>query len=90
MSLFSSSVIHLFDMLLMKMIIVSLTGPPFEHFVREVCGWGVDETRGAKGDMVVIPINKENEAKGTVVKEEVKFERKFCPYHDHTKVAAVC
>lgn len=26
--------------------------------------------------MIVIPINKENEAKGTVVKEDVKFERK--------------
>ncbi|KAL8808765.1 MAG: hypothetical protein Q9223_003429 [Gallowayella weberi] len=53
---------------------LGLTGPPFEHFVREVCGWGVDDTRGPKG-MVVIPINKENEAKGTVVKEEVKFEQ---------------
>ncbi len=33
--------------------------------------------------MVVIPINKENEAKGTVVKEDVKFERKstFVIYH---------
>lgn len=54
---------------------VGLSGPTFEHFVSEVCGWGVDDTRGVKG-MVVIPINKENEAKGTVVKEEVKFDRK--------------
>ncbi|KAI4280699.1 MAG: hypothetical protein L6R38_004246 [Xanthoria sp. 2 TBL-2021] len=53
---------------------LGLTGAPFEHFVREVCGWGVDDTRGAKG-MIVIPINKENEAKGTVVKEDVKFEQ---------------
>lgn len=29
--------------------------------------------------MIVIPINKENEAKGTVVKEDVKFERKSTP-----------
>ncbi|KAL8729861.1 MAG: hypothetical protein Q9181_004849 [Wetmoreana brouardii] len=54
---------------------LSLTGPPFEHFIREVCGWGTDETKGGKGGMVVIPINKENEAKGTVVKEEVKFDQ---------------
>ncbi|KAL8844435.1 MAG: hypothetical protein Q9205_002639 [Flavoplaca limonia] len=53
---------------------LGLTGPPFEHFVREVCGWGVDDTRGAKG-MVVIPTNKENEAKSTVVKEDVRFEQ---------------
>ncbi|KAL8695864.1 MAG: hypothetical protein Q9201_007928 [Fulgogasparrea decipioides] len=54
---------------------LSLTGPPFEHFIREVCGWGIDETKGGKGGMVIIPINKENEAKGTVVKEEVKFDQ---------------
>ena len=77
---------------LMNMICatVSLTGPPFEHFIREVCGWGIDETRGAKGGMVVIPINKENEAKGTVVKEEVKFDREFSShlYHDPKKSRA--
>ncbi|KAI4234976.1 MAG: hypothetical protein LQ352_008139 [Teloschistes flavicans] len=54
---------------------LSLTGPPFEHFIQEVCGWGVDETQGGKGGMVIIPVNKENEAKGTVVKEEVKFDQ---------------
>ncbi|KAI4204323.1 MAG: hypothetical protein LQ350_001303 [Teloschistes chrysophthalmus] len=54
---------------------LALAGGGFEHFVREVCGWGVDETRGGKGGMVVIPVNKENEAKGTVVKEEVKFDQ---------------
>ncbi|KAL8708797.1 MAG: hypothetical protein Q9220_006358 [cf. Caloplaca sp. 1 TL-2023] len=53
---------------------LGLTGPPFEHFVQEVCGWGVDDTQGVKA-MIVIPINKENEAKGTVVKEEVKFDQ---------------
>lgn len=51
---------------------LGLEGEKFEHFVVEVCGWGVDGTRG----VVVVPVNKENEAKGTVVREEVKFERK--------------
>lgn len=50
----------------------------FEHFVREVCGWGVDDVSvdggGGKGK-VVIPVNKENEARGTVVREEVRFDR---------------
>ncbi|KAI4188785.1 MAG: hypothetical protein L6R41_001905, partial [Letrouitia leprolyta] len=49
----------------------------FEHFVREVCGWGVDDVSvdggGGKGK-VVIPVNKENEARGTVVREEVRFD----------------
>lgn len=36
----------------------------------EICGWGVD----AEG-VVSVPVNKENEAKGTVVREEVKFEQ---------------
>lgn len=58
---------------------LALSGAGFEHFVREVCGWGVDETGGGKGGMVVIPVNKENEAKGTVIKEEVKFDRKSLP-----------
>lgn len=54
------------------LFVVGLSGQQFEHFVGEVCGWGVDSTRG----MVVVPVNKENEAKGTVVREEVKFDRK--------------
>jgi translation initiation factor 3 subunit K len=36
-----------------------------------VCGWNID---GAK---IKVPINKDNEAKGTVVRENVKFDRKF-------------
>lgn len=52
---------------------LGLQGPQFEHFVEEVCGWGVDGTRG----VVVVPVNKENEAKGTVVKEDVRFDREF-------------
>lgn len=41
----------------------------FDHFVKEVCGWTVE------GDVVTIPLNKENEARGTVVRENVKFDR---------------
>ena len=46
----------------------------FEHFVGTV-GWTID------GSKVKIPINKDNEAKGTVVRENVKFDRKWsrCP-----------
>lgn len=51
---------------------LSLSGGEFDIFVKEVCGWRVE---GAK---VVVPLNKENEAKGTVVRENVKFERTFC------------
>jgi len=40
--------------------------------VGEVCGWGLN-TEG----MVVVPVNKENEAKGTVVREEVRFDREL-------------
>jgi translation initiation factor 3 subunit K len=50
---------------------LNLQGKEFEHFVNNVCGWLVD---GAK---VKIPLNKENEAKGTVVTENVKFDRKW-------------
>ena len=37
----------------------------------EVCGWAID------GQTVKIPLNKENEAKGTIVRENVKVDRKF-------------
>lgn len=58
---------------------LNLQGDQFEHFVGEVCGWGVDDT-GAKGKgaVVRIPVNKENEAKGTVVRENVHFDRESC------------
>lgn len=56
---------------------LGMSGAAFEHFVREVCGWGVDDTEGGGKGKVVIPVNKENEAKGTVVKEEVRFDREF-------------
>jgi len=49
---------------------LNLDGKEFEHFVGSVCGWNVD------GNKIKIPINKDNEAKGTVVRENVKFDRK--------------
>jgi len=48
---------------------LNLRGREFEHFVGTVCQWEVDETT------VKVPPNKENEAKGTVVRENVKFEQ---------------
>lgn len=47
-----------------------LQGREFESFVGGVCGWGIDED-----GVVRVPVNKENEAKGTVVREEVRFEQ---------------
>ena len=49
---------------------LNLQGKEFEHFVGSVCGWNVE------GSKVKVPLNKENEAKGTVVRENVKFDRK--------------
>lgn len=49
---------------------LDLSGKDFDHFVGTVCGWNVD------GDKIKVPINKDNEAKGTVVRENVKFDRK--------------
>ncbi|KAF2827653.1 eukaryotic translation initiation factor 3 subunit K [Ophiobolus disseminans] len=48
---------------------LNLEGSDFEHFVGSVCGWNLD---GAK---ITVPINKDNEAKGTVVRENVKFDQ---------------
>jgi hypothetical protein len=49
---------------------LNLSGSEFDNFVGSVCGWNID---GAK---IKVPINKDNEAKGTVVRENVKFDRK--------------
>ncbi|KAF2001675.1 ARM repeat-containing protein [Amniculicola lignicola CBS 123094] len=48
---------------------LNLQGKEFEHFVGSVCGWELG------GDKIKIPLNKENEAKGTVVRENVKFDQ---------------
>ncbi|KAF2026813.1 eukaryotic translation initiation factor 3 subunit K [Setomelanomma holmii] len=48
---------------------LNLDGSDFDNFVGSVCGWTID---GAK---IKVPINKDNEAKGTVVRENVKFDQ---------------
>ena len=58
---------------------LSISGEEFEEFIRDTCAWKLD------GDTVLIPLNKENEAKGTVLTENVKFERKFHPSTSHQK-----
>jgi translation initiation factor 3 subunit K len=58
---------------------LQLKGQDFEKFISDICGWGLDSSRGGKGGMVVIPVNKENEAKSSVVRENVQFDRKFHP-----------
>ena len=55
---------------------LNLSGKDFEGFVTEICGWGVDDSDGSTA-VIRIPVNKENEAKGTVVREEVRFDREF-------------
>lgn len=47
---------------------LNVRGGKFEGFVRDVCGWKVE------GNTVKVPLNKENEARGTVVRENVKFD----------------
>ncbi|MCJ1430566.1 hypothetical protein MMC29_008484 [Sticta canariensis] len=55
---------------------LSLTGSDFERFVLDICSWSIDNTvGGGKGGVVVVPVNKENEAKGTVVRENVQFDQ---------------
>jgi translation initiation factor 3 subunit K len=46
-----------------------LHGSKFDNFVKEICGWTID------GTTVKIPLNKENEARSTTVRENVKFEQ---------------
>jgi translation initiation factor 3 subunit K len=48
---------------------LGLQGEALEKFVTEVCGWSLD------GLAVKVPLNKENEAKGTLVTENVKIEQ---------------
>ena len=49
---------------------LNIQGKEFDQFVGGVCGWTIE------GDKIKIPLNKENEAKGTVIRENVKFDRK--------------
>lgn len=48
---------------------MNLKGKDFDKFVTEVCGFKLD------GQSVQVPPNKDNEAKGTVIRENVKFDQ---------------
>ncbi|KAF2399769.1 eukaryotic translation initiation factor-like protein 3 subunit K [Trichodelitschia bisporula] len=48
---------------------LALRGSEFEAFMTKVCGWEIVD------GVVKVPLNKENEAKGTVVRENVKFDQ---------------
>ncbi|KAG0642882.1 armadillo-type protein [Tuber brumale] len=48
---------------------LNLTADGFESFIKGSCGWAIE------GDVVKIPLNKENEAKTTVTRENVKFDQ---------------
>ncbi len=50
---------------------LNLSGNEFERFVGDVCEWKIE------GMVVKVPVNKENEARGTVIRENVKFDRKL-------------
>ena len=60
---------------------LKLKGSDFEKFISDICGWGLDPSREGKGGMVMVPVNKENEAKGSVSREIVQFDRKHTPEH---------
>ena len=46
-----------------------MNGEAFNKFVNGVCGWEIE------GAVVKVPLNKENEAKSTVVRENVKIDQ---------------
>ncbi|KAG9231055.1 eukaryotic translation initiation factor 3 subunit K [Amylocarpus encephaloides] len=48
---------------------LGMQGDAFTKFINGVCGWEVD------GSVVKIPLNKENEAKSTIVQENPKIEQ---------------
>lgn len=48
---------------------LNISGEAFETFIRRVCAWEL------KDDAVFIPVNADNEARTTVVRENVKFDR---------------
>ena len=50
-----------------------LRGDSFDGFVKGVCGWTIE------GEGVKIPLNKDNEAKTTITRENVKFDRTGSP-----------
>lgn len=48
---------------------LGMQGEGFDKFVNGVCGWEIE------GTVVKVPLNKENEAKGTIVRENVKIDQ---------------
>ncbi|KAF8866075.1 eukaryotic translation initiation factor 3 subunit K [Acephala macrosclerotiorum] len=48
---------------------LGMQGESFNKFVNGVCGWEIE------GTIVKVPLNKENEAKGTIVRENVKVDQ---------------
>ena len=48
---------------------LGLQGETLDKFVKEVCGWSID------GTTIKVPLNKENEAKGTMVRENVEIDQ---------------
>ena len=58
---------------------LNMHGKEMEHFVGEVCGWSIGGGGGGDKKMVKVPLNKENEAKGTVVRENVNIDREYLP-----------
>lgn len=50
---------------------LNIKGDVFDGFVTESLGWTID------GDTVTVPVNKDNEAKPTITRENVKFDRKY-------------
>lgn len=44
-------------------------GDAFDKFIKGVCGWEIS------GSVIKVPLNKENEAKGTIIREDVKMEQ---------------
>ena len=48
---------------------LGMHGESFAKFIKGVCGWEIE------GTVVKVPLNKENEAKGTIVRENVKMEQ---------------
>ncbi|RFU32507.1 hypothetical protein B7463_g3811, partial [Scytalidium lignicola] len=48
---------------------LGLQGEAFDKFVAGTCGWAIE------GSTVKVPLNKENEAKGTIVRENVKMDQ---------------
>jgi len=48
---------------------LGMQGAAFDKFINGVCGWEIE------GSVVKVPLNKENEAKGTIVRENVKMDQ---------------